>query len=197
MSSQLQRFISFAFAAADLLIEVGAAGEIRFALGAAMSLTNRHDNDLVGSNWLELFDPADHSSIQDMVSALGPQGRCGPLPVRMAVGGSKGASILCAALSACRLTGPQERLSCVLTALPTTDASDKPLADIEEFIDAARQAEKEVAQLTFIDAPGLLGLAQSDPTTCQALTQRITQGHAVLPRRPEPTLPSVGTRNVR
>jgi EAL domain-containing protein (putative c-di-GMP-specific phosphodiesterase class I) len=174
MSSQLQRFISFAFAAADLLIEVGAAGEIRFALGAAMSLTNRHDNDLVGSNWLELFDPADHSSIQDMVSALGPQGRCGPLPVRMAVGGSKGASILCAALSACRLTGPQERLSCVLTALPTTDASDKPLADIEEFIDAARQAEKEVAQLTFIDAPGLLGLAQSDPTTCQALTQRIT-----------------------
>ena len=90
MSSQLRRFISFAFAAADLLIEVGAAGEIRFALGAAMSLTNRHDHDLVGSNWLELFDPADHSSIQDMVSALGSQGRCGPLPVRMAVDGSGG-----------------------------------------------------------------------------------------------------------
>ena len=60
MSSQLRRFISFAFAAADLLIEVGAAGEIRFALGAAMSFTNRHDHDLVGSTWLELFDPADH-----------------------------------------------------------------------------------------------------------------------------------------
>ena len=35
----------------------------------------------------------------------------------------------------------------------------------------------------------------------QMLAQEIAnsepQGHAVLPRRPEPTLPSVGTRNVR
>ena len=174
MSSQLRRFISFAFAAADLLIEVDAAGEIRFALGAAMSLTDRHDNGLVGINWLELFDPADHSSIQNMVSALGPQGRCGPLPVRMAVSGSGGALVRRAALSACRLMGPQEWLSCVLTALPMADVSDKPLANIEEFINAARQAKEESAQLTFIDAPGLLGLARRNPTMCQVLTQRIS-----------------------
>jgi EAL domain-containing protein (putative c-di-GMP-specific phosphodiesterase class I) len=176
MSSQIKRFISFAFAAADLLIEVGAAGEIRFALGAALTLTDQRDDSLRGRNWLDLFDPADHAAIQHMVEALGPRGRCGPLPVRMAatsVPERRNEPPRRAALSACRLAGPEEWLSCVLTALPASDGAEKPLADIEGFMAAASKAGEAGAELTLLDAPGLASLAQRDPALCQTVVQRI------------------------
>ncbi|UEM03462.1 EAL domain-containing protein [Skermanella rosea] len=178
MTSQLQRFISFAFAAADLLIEVGPRGEIRFALGAALTLTDRRDDELIGRNWLDLFDPADRRSVRDLAAALGPQGRSGPLEVRMAAAGpSPGTGqgpARRASLSACRLAGPQESLSCVLTALPAAGDPGADLADIDDFVEAARRAGGEGANMTLVEAPGLVGLAQSDPAMCSTLVQRIS-----------------------
>jgi EAL domain-containing protein (putative c-di-GMP-specific phosphodiesterase class I) len=177
MRTQLQRFVSFAFAAADLLIEFGATGEISFAMGAAMTLTDRREDALLSRNWLELFDPADRQSVHEMVTALGPQGRCGPLPVRMATSGTRTSNtgaVRRAELSACRLAGDREWLSCVLTALPTADSPDKPLADVEEFMEAARRAGEDGKGLTFVEAPGLVGLAESNPAMCQTLVQRIS-----------------------
>lgn len=173
MSRHLKRFVSFAFAAADLLIEVGISGEISFAMGAAQTLTNRREDTLVGRNWLELFDAADHKPVQAMVAVLGPQGRCGPLTVRMAT--PKGSPERHAALSACRLAGHDEWLSCVLTTLPGEGEAERPLTtNLDDFVEATQAASEAGGGLTFLDAPGLIGLAQSNPVMCQTLVQRIS-----------------------
>jgi EAL domain-containing protein (putative c-di-GMP-specific phosphodiesterase class I) len=173
MSRLLKRFVSFAFAAADLLIEVGASGQISFAMGAAQSLTNRREDTLVGKNWLELFDAADHKPVQAMMAGLGPQGRCGPLTVRMAT--PKGSPERHAALSACRIAGQDEWLSCVLTTLPGEGEEERPLTtNLDDFVKATQAASEAGGGLTFLDAPGLVGLAQSNPAMCQTLVQRIS-----------------------
>ncbi|UEM20874.1 EAL domain-containing protein [Skermanella mucosa] len=179
MKSQLQRFISFAFAAADLLIEVGPGGEIRFAIGAASTLTDRRDDELIGRDWLDLFDPADRKAVRGLAATLGPQGRSGPLEVRMAPAGlGIGEPARRASLSACRLAGPQEWLSCVLTALPAAGETGADpgagLVGIEDFVEAASRAGGAGANMTLVEAPGLLGLAQSDPAMCNTLVQRIS-----------------------
>lgn len=173
MSRHLKRFVSFAFAAADLLIEVGVSGEISFAMGAAQTLTDRREDTLVGRNWLDLFDAADHNPVRAMVAGLGPQGRCGPLTVRMAT--PSGSPERHAALSACRLSGQDQWLSCVLTTLPGEGETERPLTtSIDDFVNATQAASEAGAALTFLDAPGLVALARSNPEMCQTLVQRIS-----------------------
>lgn len=47
--AERDRFVAFAFAAADLLLEVDGAGKITFAAGALKSLTNRDAGALMGA----------------------------------------------------------------------------------------------------------------------------------------------------
>ena len=48
MSTDLHRFMSFAFAGADLLLELDAHKRVAFALGATSGLTAGSDAELVG-----------------------------------------------------------------------------------------------------------------------------------------------------
>ena len=57
-------YVAFAFAAADLLLEVEADGTICFAVGAAMSLTARPARTLTGMQLDALFKPADIPRVQ-------------------------------------------------------------------------------------------------------------------------------------
>ena len=125
MNRQLPRFVSFAYAAADLLIEVGDQGEICFSMGAASGLTDRPDEDWLGTAWLELFHPDDRLLIQNVATCLTPGARTGPMPVRMVTGGLAGEERR-ALLNACRLPGNGNRLSCVLSAVSSHTAVSGP-----------------------------------------------------------------------
>jgi len=52
--SQRDRFVGFAFAAADLLIEVTRAGTIAFVTGAAQNLNGCTSENLVGTAFIDL-----------------------------------------------------------------------------------------------------------------------------------------------
>ena len=59
LRSERDRFVAFAFAAADLLIEASAEGRILFCTGAAQVLTGKAPNALLGSNVATLLVPAE------------------------------------------------------------------------------------------------------------------------------------------
>jgi EAL domain-containing protein (putative c-di-GMP-specific phosphodiesterase class I) len=52
-------YVAFAFAAADLLVEVSSEGKVAFAVGAAMALTGRPARSLPGIGLTELVQPHD------------------------------------------------------------------------------------------------------------------------------------------
>ncbi|WP_186818154.1 PAS domain-containing protein, partial [Skermanella aerolata] len=187
MPRQLHRFVSFAFAVADLLIEVDEKGTICFVLGAASGLTHQGDEAWLGKPWLELFHPDDRALVQATAASLTAGARCGTLPVRLAGSGSadEGRQAL---LNACRLPGNGNRLSCALSAASPT-GSDNPTAkprdpesgllDPASFATAAagigaaaREAGRDLG-LMFLDLPELAGLAANRPATCADLVHRI------------------------
>src|SRR6266404_274786 len=86
--SQRDRFVGFAFAAADLLIEVTRAGTIAFVTGAAQNLNGCTSENLVGTAFIDLVAPCDRAVAGALVAALDRGGRLMPLVVRLARDGS-------------------------------------------------------------------------------------------------------------
>ncbi len=63
LKSQRDRFLAFAFAGADLLIEINHNGKVVFASGAIKSLTNHEEKDFIGTNFADLFRGVDETTI--------------------------------------------------------------------------------------------------------------------------------------
>src|ERR1700751_5481413 len=83
LKDERNRFLAFAFAAADLLIEVDAGLRIRFAIGAADSLAGRRTAALMGSDFLALFSAGDRAVIAAAVKRLDGRSRMEPIALRM------------------------------------------------------------------------------------------------------------------
>lgn len=101
--AERDRYVAFAFAAADLLLEVARDGRILFASGAAQQLTGKGDQALIGTSLYQLLAPEDRGSVAAEVSvadaSLGERGgRVVPFQVRL---GDAGGPV--AVLGICRL----------------------------------------------------------------------------------------------
>ncbi len=83
LKSQRDRFLAFSFASADLFIEVSEDGNIAYALGAAKGLIGVDEKNLMGRQWLELFDPIDRPALRVMLTRAKPVLRCGPILVSL------------------------------------------------------------------------------------------------------------------
>ncbi len=82
--SQKDRFLAFAFAASDLLVEVSADGAIAFAAGAFKARFGLAPEQLVGRNINRLFAAADRSALDLALSTTLMRGRLSPLVLRLA-----------------------------------------------------------------------------------------------------------------
>lgn len=78
------RFLAFAFAASDLLVEVGAGGVILFAAGAFNARFGASPEHFVGRPLRELFAPGDHAAVDLALSITALRGRLPPLVLRLA-----------------------------------------------------------------------------------------------------------------
>jgi len=125
------RLIGFAFASADLLVEVSPQGQIAFAMGAAEALSGSPETALVGRAWRDFVDPADHAMLATFLEGLEPGARAGPVLVRLA------APERAATLTAFRLPENDGAISCALTK-----ARREPAAD-----DAMRRALNDAGAL--------------------------------------------------
>lgn len=83
LKNQRDSFLAFAFASADLLLEVSENGKIVFATGAAKGLTGIDEKNLIGRDWLEIFSPGEQAMMITTYDRAKPGLRCGPLLVRM------------------------------------------------------------------------------------------------------------------
>lgn len=132
LRAERDRYVAFAFAAADLLLEVNDKGIIVFAVGALRSLTRRDSATLIGRPFAELLAPSDRPIAKLFLSQLRKGGRLSPVAVRLAE--PAGTTVVA---GGCRLPGDREAYQFTLTVPSAVPAAND---------DAARDA-----------ATGLLG----------------------------------------
>ncbi len=154
------RFVAFAFAAADLLIELDGAFRIRYIGGATSALTGRSGEDLVGTSFFELVAPAERPMTRAFLTSLSVGGRLTPSAVRLARG-----RVPSAVLGGCRLPADEERyhvsLSIPVPALPAADsaagADPAGLLDSAAFTELAAETArgKQPYSVTLLDVAGL------------------------------------------
>jgi EAL domain-containing protein (putative c-di-GMP-specific phosphodiesterase class I)/GGDEF domain-containing protein len=110
--AERDRFVAFAFAAADLLLEVDDSGKISFAAGALKSLTQRNASALMGRPFTELLAESDRALVKVLLTSLKDGGRLSPILVQLA-----NPVALNVMLGGCRLPTPHECYQITLTVL--------------------------------------------------------------------------------
>ncbi len=83
IKKQRDRFLAFAFASADLFLEISPKGKVTFALGAAKTITGIDEKKLTGKKWLKLFAREEHDNLTEARNKTIPGMRCGPLVVQL------------------------------------------------------------------------------------------------------------------
>lgn len=79
-----ERFVAFAFAAADLLVEVGQDGRIGFAAGAFRARFGRAPESFIGSDPVRLIAPGDRAAFATALALLPGRGRLTATAFRLA-----------------------------------------------------------------------------------------------------------------
>jgi EAL domain-containing protein (putative c-di-GMP-specific phosphodiesterase class I) len=170
------RFLGFGFAAADLLLEVRADGQVSFALGAGETVLGVADRALAERSWQSLFDPDDHPMVEALFGGLDDGARAGPVVLRVA-GKPDGH----ATLTAIRLAENDGAISCALSRSTGRGASG--LQSREAFEARATEllagASQEL-ELAFVELAGLSGsdAAASDPVRLEALLAGVLRAQA-------------------
>jgi len=113
LSLDSYRLLGFAFASADLLVEIDADGRIAFAIGASEALSGSRETSLVGRLWADFIDPVDRAMLAALFDGLDDGTRGGPVVLNLAAA-SDGVE-RAVALSACRLPQNKSAVSCALT----------------------------------------------------------------------------------
>jgi EAL domain-containing protein (putative c-di-GMP-specific phosphodiesterase class I) len=137
LSLSPQRLLGFAFASADLWVEIDDAGKITLAVGAGEALAGAAETALVGRGWRDFVDPADAPVIEALFAGLESAARSGPVVVRLAH--APGEAVKAAGFSACRLPYNVGAISCALIrAAPVKTGGAFGLHDAAGFEAAAR-----------------------------------------------------------
>ena len=83
------RFLAFAFCAADFLIELDTDRRISFVAGASQALTGRAEDALIGLPLVELVAPPDQNVVEDLLRGLNPGMRTAPTRIRLSGPGGR------------------------------------------------------------------------------------------------------------
>lgn len=155
------RLLGFAFASADLLLEVEADDRISFAVGVVGTLAGGNEEALMGRSWTAFVDPRDQPLIHALFAGLNDAARQGPVIARQAA--QPGREPAAFALSACRLPQNNGAISCALTrasgaALAKGPSGLHDKASFETLTQGLFETAKATGQeleLAFVDMDGL------------------------------------------
>ena len=177
--SAAHRLLGFAFAAADLLVEVGTNGTIAFAMGAGEVLLGVADTALTGRTLADLIDPSDRPMVKALFKGLTDGARTNPIVVKAIA--PKGRPDSFVSLTAIRLPLNQGAISCVLAKADARGVTG--LQSRESFETRATELLAQSPQeleLAFVELAGLsdTALAQSDPKALEAVLAGILRAQA-------------------
>ena len=172
-----QRLLGFAFASADLLLEISTTGQIAFAIGASEALSGSPETELAGRAWRDFIDVRDRPMLQALFDGLTDGRRGGPIVITLAAGANSGPE-RAAALQAFRLPGNDGAISCALTrAVAKSSHGLHGKNDFEAVTTALFETAKATGQeleLALVEMGGLSNLLQkATPEAAKALEQRI------------------------
>ena len=179
LREQRDRFLAFAFAASDLLLEVGDDSLVRYAVGATNQLLGGAPRDVIGRGWLDIFIEDDRPLLVAKIGELGAGKRCGPLLVSIQPAGAAArqpnARNTKVVFNACRIPDHEDVIYCTLTvanvglakaARATARRGVGGLLGRKAFeesavetLEAARAAGQDV-ELTFIEFVGAAGFRE-------------------------------------
>ncbi|WP_309088847.1 EAL domain-containing protein [Phenylobacterium sp.] len=147
-----QRMLGFAFAGADLLMEIGADGRIAFALGAAETLSGEAETALTGRPWREFVARCDHAMVAALFDGLDSGARAGPIVV--ALDTPDGPASRRASLAALRLPQNSGAISCALARVGGQGGQGLlSRADFEAM--ALKLADDPTLELALVELAGL------------------------------------------
>jgi EAL domain-containing protein (putative c-di-GMP-specific phosphodiesterase class I) len=173
------RFLGFAFACADLLIEVGEDDTIGFAVGAAATLSGSIEGALVGQSWRTFVDGRDQPLIEALLAGLEGGARQGPLLARLASSDKSNRQAF--NISACRLPQNRGAISCALArSQAPAEPADGGLLERVAFeavtkglIETARGGGPRL-EMAFVEMAGLASISRSLPgETAKVLQMRL------------------------
>ena len=178
MSIGSHRLLGFAFASADLLLEISSEGRIAFALGASEAISGRLEEALIGKPWRLFIDAADHPMLEALFEGLEIGQRGGPVVVRLA---SEDAVARAASLCAFRVPDNSEALSCALSladpeaAPPPGELHDrKAFEELTSALLQTAQASGANLELALIELSGLGAVREkAAPAHRKALESRL------------------------
>ncbi|MGD1876493.1 MAG: EAL domain-containing protein [Kiloniellaceae bacterium] len=186
LREQRDRFLAFAFAASDLLLEIGDDSLIRYAVGATNQLLGGPPQAVIGQGWLDIFVEGDRPLLVAKIGSLAPGKRCGPIlvsirtPAPVPVNGKRpprrhAPKTLKVVFNACRIPDHEDVIYCTLTvaniglakaARAQAARSDNGLLGRQAFeeaaaetLEAARAAGQDV-EITFIEFVGAAGFRE-------------------------------------
>ena len=171
------RLLGFAFASADLLLEISTTGQIAFAIGASEALSGSPETELAGRAWRDFIDVRDRPMLQALFDGLTDGRRGGPIVISLAAPAAGGPE-RAAALQAFRLPGNDGAISCALTrAAAKASHGLHGKNDFEAVTSALFETAKTTGQeleLALVEMGGLSKLLQkATPEAARALEQRI------------------------
>lgn len=151
--SDRDRFVAFAFAAAELLVETGPAGSIIWAGGAFASRMGAPAETFFGKPVCALIAPADHLALERILAQAALLGRVAPTRVRLAdAAGSE------CGLGALAMPGAAGRICLTVANLPAP-STDQPGGALADGAALGREAESALragqpAKLGLLDVGG-------------------------------------------
>ena len=149
--SSTARFLGFAFASADVLVEIDETLKISFAAGALSEFAA--GRMVAGEEAANLFVPVDAIKVMALVRNMPQAGRVGPLEVRLA----DGRMVL---LSLCRLPQGGDHIFCTMSQLGSRRAavgtidSRTGLIQDDGFLQLACQKGEDKKAVLFVDIAG-------------------------------------------
>jgi EAL domain-containing protein (putative c-di-GMP-specific phosphodiesterase class I) len=170
------RLLGFAFASADLLVEIAPDGVIAFAMGASEALSGAPETALVGQAWGDFIEPVDRRMLKMLLEGLEPGRRAGPVLVRLA------APERAATLTALRLPQNMGAVSCALAqaryepALFEGRLADRAAFEVltRDLLGVANGAGKEL-ELSLVELEGLSAArGESSPEAREELEAQLT-----------------------
>ena len=162
---QRDRFIGFAFAGGDLLIETDLDGQITYVAGAAQTITGHQQDGIMGRSLKDLVLPGLAAETRSFLEKLRTEGRAPPCRIGFdGVGGRW--------LVMCGHASPDRPDVLQLSIRPDlVDGIDsRPFLDADLFKNQLMghlQPSKDAATLTMLDLSGLEGWSEEAAASCR------------------------------
>ncbi|MFC3050338.1 EAL domain-containing protein [Kordiimonas pumila] len=150
IKKERERFVAFAFAAAEIFMELDSAGNILFEGGAVERIGAEKTSSLVGNNIENIIDPDDVEVYKALILHLQYKGRIGPIPIRFLTENNRSLALRVFALG---MPGSDARTFLSLRSAPLGGRGTSDSSDNEETGLLGQNAFIELASKTMAASP--------------------------------------------